>query len=219
MAPSEAFVRTRNATSARCYGFYSQLALIERHLWPTVLKSCIVGTTEDMDGFLETLGRVIRVPTSTHGKQLHVRPKYGMNPDIWAAFYQELTPLLREEIAFWKIATSVAQEQHRASRAFTKLISDADEEASRTCHARQGRVGWWVNPRPKRARTKVAVQAELTGARGTRRDREIFLRPYCSLQYRSYAKFLNLVSLTFTDFKNTHVTPHSWRAREAPRTT
>ena len=132
-----------------------------------------------------------------------------------------LTPLLREEIAFWKIATSVAQEQHRASRAFTKLISDADEEASRTCHARQGRVGWWVNPRPKRARTKVAVQAELTGARGTRRDREIFLRPYCSLQYRSYAKFLNLVSLTFTDFKNTHVTPHSWRARprEAPRTT
>jgi len=171
----EAFVRTRNATSARCYGFYSQLALIERHLWPTVLKSCIVGTTEDMDGFLETLGRVIRVPTSTHGKQLHVRPKYGMNPDIWAAFYQELTPLLREEIAFWKIATSVAQEQHRASRAFTKLISDADEEASRTCHARQGRVGWWVNPRPKRARTKVAVQAELTGARGTRKDREIFL--------------------------------------------
>jgi len=52
-----------------------------------------------------------------------------------------LTPLLREEIAFWKIATSVAQEQHRASRAFTKLISDADEEASRTAtHDKDGRL-------------------------------------------------------------------------------
>lgn len=119
-----------------------------------------------MDGFLETLGRVIRVLTSTYGKQLRVSTKYGLTPEIWAAFYKQLTPLLREEIAFWRIATSVAQEQHRASRAFTKLISDADEEASRTCHVRRGIVGWWENPRP----SEVAVQGELTGARGSRRE-------------------------------------------------
>ena len=50
----EAFVRTRNATNHMLYGHISQLALIERRFWPTVLESCIVGTTEDMDGFLKT---------------------------------------------------------------------------------------------------------------------------------------------------------------------
>ena len=117
------------------YGHWhiSQLALIERRFWPTVLESCIVGTTEDMDGFLQTLGRVIRIPTFK-GEKLRESTKHGMTPEIWAAIYEQLTPLLQEEIALWRTATSVAHAQHLAARMFTKLITDGDDEVSRTGH-------------------------------------------------------------------------------------
>uniref|UniRef100_A0A7S0L6Z7 Sulfotransferase domain-containing protein n=1 Tax=Coccolithus braarudii TaxID=221442 RepID=A0A7S0L6Z7_9EUKA len=90
---------------------------------PALFDSCIIGVTEAMDDFLQTLGRVVRIPSSMIGTRRRSRPKVGMDETDWPELYARLTPLIEDEIALWRIATNIAARQHEAAVAWPTVIS------------------------------------------------------------------------------------------------
>ena len=103
-------------------------------VWEAVLKSCLVGVTENMDQFATTLSRVLRIPAPHRAVKKRSLLKEGMTENDFKQFYQELTPFMHDDINLWRLAGRISDAQHKVSQSFAPLTTQKLPSKKNKCY-------------------------------------------------------------------------------------